>query len=648
MGARLPLVLVGIAGILVPARSAEEPVPGRPIRVLTSDFWNYRFGEAMSAAGDIDGDGYGDLAIGVPADPPQMGEVRIFSGRDATLLRTLRGHGWWDGFGWGIANVGDADGRGVPDLLVASIGGGNWDTVAGYAMVFAGEDGTVHFDSGVRDPDIEYGRTLGALGDLDGDGTGDFGVGFIGGMEIVSGADGALLHAFGGWDGYRFHRDTVARLDDVNDDGVPDFAVGTPHTITDGSWGVGRVTVFSGATFEALNSFDGAGEGNYFGADIATLAEPGEASRYLVVGGHPRAPGIAILDARSGRVVRRLRIRGLEGLGGALTCLGDQDGDGTPDIATLGTGLPDESDGNHEWDSGGLVAVVSGADGSVLFARRGWPGEGLWNCIADAGDADGDGRSDLAILASPVLEGEGPEVRVYRAESAPGRSRVRVALQPGPGVEWSWGVAYFLEIGFSDALPPLSIAYRGEFFSPADFWFGQFLLESAPGSGSLLPIGASLDGSDWSPTVEFRRLGLMDLAGRRFRLAWPPDGDYVEAVIPAPDAEDFRGRTALAPPGLESGTRGTVRVSTFVGRGVTRVDLRCRGLLAGPAYSVWVEGTIGEGDFAEAGTLARGRLLLDTGRANPLPGWAADGPALSGRAIEVRDGETIVLRGTLP
>jgi FG-GAP-like repeat len=83
------------------------------------------FGRMVVAAGDLDGDGVEDLAIGAPwhrreaAD--RVGRVELRSGRSGALLAELFGDEADCWFGWHIRRAPDPDGRGRPTLLISSL-----------------------------------------------------------------------------------------------------------------------------------------------------------------------------------------------------------------------------------------------------------------------------------------------------------------------------------------------------------------------------------------------------------------------------------------------------------------------------------------------------------------------------------------------
>lgn len=89
-------------------------------RSMDDDGWA---GAAVAGIGDLDQDGYADVAIGDSLDPSfafAAGAIRIYSGRNGTLLQTLRGNKAFLGFGRRLAAGADWNQDGLPDLLVAN------------------------------------------------------------------------------------------------------------------------------------------------------------------------------------------------------------------------------------------------------------------------------------------------------------------------------------------------------------------------------------------------------------------------------------------------------------------------------------------------------------------------------------------------
>ena len=97
-----------------------------------------QFGDSVADAGDVDLDGTSDYLVGAPADP-NGGYVDVYSGRTRELLYRFRGD-VDDRFGHAVAATADADGDGMREVVVSAplsdVGG----TGTGSVRVHAGND----------------------------------------------------------------------------------------------------------------------------------------------------------------------------------------------------------------------------------------------------------------------------------------------------------------------------------------------------------------------------------------------------------------------------------------------------------------------------------------------------------------------------
>jgi hypothetical protein len=175
------------------------------------------FGRSLDGGLDFDGDSRPDILIGSPdcgSPAKSSGRVRVFSGRDGSLLRTLDGINFprvdafeTDQFGECARFMPDVDGDRVPEILVGSPEEGMTE---GSAYLCSGRTGSIlHAIEGklacsiggaCEGDDYHTGRELAAAGDVDLDGTEDFVVGNVpydrgqwGPVRVYSGRTRRLL-----------------------------------------------------------------------------------------------------------------------------------------------------------------------------------------------------------------------------------------------------------------------------------------------------------------------------------------------------------------------------------------------------------------------------------------------------------------------
>jgi hypothetical protein len=203
--------LVVVEGVLVAASGATVTVWADGTSEAAS--WSvdgFAGAVALADAGDVDGDGADDLAIGDPA-----GSVAFVYALDgATLLATLVGEGEADEAGAAVAGVGDLDGNGRYDLAVGAPGYDDAGTDSGrvYAVYgpISGTEELAAADGWWRPKggNGRFGSVLGAA-DLDADGTPEVLFG-IPSAQIDGWTDGGVAYV---WLGLLFGEGSIVNAD---------------------------------------------------------------------------------------------------------------------------------------------------------------------------------------------------------------------------------------------------------------------------------------------------------------------------------------------------------------------------------------------------------------------------------------------------
>ncbi len=313
------------AGAVFIYRGGMSP-PLALLQVLIGEAPNDQFGWSAAYLGDINGDGYGDIAVGARLHGVGLksaaGKVYLFYGGptmdaipDGTWMGVLRD----DWFGNSVAGPGDVDGGGRPDILVGAPYNDAGGSAAGAAYLFRGEDSPGSPPAATylgESPNAQFGWSVGGAGDVNADVRADIVVGArlqASGLLIAAGR----AYLFGG--GSPLSTTPLGTADgEAANDWLGNCVDGSP-----GYFSPGHGTLFVGAPYnDAAASAGGRayllGPGGVVGIPDGARRATSLRARpnptvgpvtILWIGRRDEPAGVEIVDA-GGRRVRRLTIRG--------------------------------------------------------------------------------------------------------------------------------------------------------------------------------------------------------------------------------------------------------------------------------------------------------------------------------------------------
>jgi len=377
--------------------------PDGVVRFL-GDATDDRAGWSVASAGDVNGDGFDDIVVGVPGANSDTGMAWLIFGDGAEVADMdlsaiiaaetavpIYGGSSGDQWGWSVAGAGDINNDGFDDFLIGAPFDGTSEEGAA-AIIFGQADFT-----GFSLTSIPTGRGSVRAGTDSGD------------------------HF--GW--------AVAGAGDLNNDGFDDFLIGAPDADPSGGMNAGRVYIMSGRTGNSTTSFtsvtvDGDNPHDRTGAavgvanvngdsfDDVLIGAPGleggasvQGTVYIVVG----QPTMVNLDLDTGTGAGPVGVTRIYGddeadlFGSTVSGAGDVNGDGYEDFIVGAPGADNDAGaqsgesyllfGHQGWTDLNLNEAVPTTIAVRFYGDDGNDESGV--SVAGVGDVNRDGLSDLLI-----------------------------------------------------------------------------------------------------------------------------------------------------------------------------------------------------------------------------------------------------------
>ena len=221
---------------------------------MTDENIRENFGESVSGAGDVNGDGYDDVIVGASNYNSSTGRAYVYFGgasMDNVADVTMTGENVDDFFGNAVSSAGDVNGDGYYDIIVGAFG--YTDRGKGYLFYGGATMNNVVDVTMTGDINELLGNSVSAAGDVNGDGYDDVVIGavgynnntgrgyiFYGGSAMDNVADVNMTAEHSG-DNFGY---SVSSAGDLNGDGYDDVIIGAPYFENSGLTSQGKTNIY--------------------------------------------------------------------------------------------------------------------------------------------------------------------------------------------------------------------------------------------------------------------------------------------------------------------------------------------------------------------------------------------------------------------